>query len=195
MANANTEINIDQLHQVIETAISTQFPTLVTVEFDSDERTLPAMPACLLEISEAERFEEQDPGTGQLPVTLRFAARLAIGFRTPNAKREIKKLAFAFAAWLHLRTWRAQGCPSGPAQVVGAYRDDFSPELDQFMVWRVEWAQEIHLGQTVWTDGTPITDFAVRTDVVPHYQNGPDSSTPVADGTHHPIDEYVDLTP
>ena len=90
----------------------------------------------------------------------RFEARLVIGFRqgAANPKLEIRKLAAAMCAFVRLQRW---GCPIGPAMVVGAYRDDFEPELDQYEVWRVEWQQVIHLGETVWKGGTPPPDTVV----------------------------------
>ena len=35
---------------------------------------------------------------------------------------------------------------------MGGYPDDFQPEIDKYEVWRVEWQQVIHLGETIWTD-------------------------------------------
>lgn len=152
MADALTELDLGDLHDAIVAGISAQFPALQTVEFyrEEDDRKTPAsMPACLLELTEFEKAgADPDPGTGQLAVMARFEARLIIGFRTPNAKREIRKLACAFASFVHLRRW--EGVVTGPGEVVGIYHDDFSPELDQYEVWRVEWAHVIHLGESVW---------------------------------------------
>jgi hypothetical protein len=192
MANANTEINLDTLFAVIEAQVRLQFPDLVTVEFDREEASAPpAAPACILEMTECEKYDEQDPGTGQLAMSCRFEARLLIGFNRPKAKAQVRNLALAFAAWMHLRRWGAFGQPTGPAQIIGAYRDDFSPVLDKFEAWRVEWVQEVHLGQSVWTDvGTPPEAF-VRLD--PAADAAIYTQPEVLDGKHHPKDEYVPL--
>lgn len=163
--NANTEIELAVLHDAIVADIKAQFPDLVTVEFyraeegqgDDERKTLP-VPACLLELSEMTTDPDRDPGTEQLAVTATFEARLIIdSFKTLNAKLSIRVLAAAFSAWLRLRRWNnpavpGKCLPTGPAYVIGAYPDDFSPELDRYEVWRVEWQQEIHLGSTVWND-------------------------------------------
>lgn len=164
MTNAITNTTLDAVHSGIVEAIKAKFPTLKTVEaYRLDRKNLPT-PACLIELTEMETGVDPDPGTEQLPVLARFEARFVIGFRQPgllNPKLEIRKLAAAFAAFAKFQRW---GCPIGPAEIVGIYGDDFDPELDQFEVWRVEWQQIIHLGETVWTDGgevpTPYFSFS-----------------------------------
>lgn len=163
--NANTNLDLAVLHDSIVADIKAQFPDLVTVEFyraeegqgEDARKTLP-VPACLLELSEMPADPDRDPGTEQLAVTATFEARLIIdSLKTHNAKLSVRILAAAFSAWLRLRRWDnaalpGKKLPTGPAYVMGAYPDDFSPELDRYEVWRVEWQQEIHLGSTVWTD-------------------------------------------
>jgi hypothetical protein len=187
MANANTTIDLDTLHDAIEAAIKTKFPALKTVEFYSSTRSGMTYPACLLELCEIEAYSDPDPGTEQQAVMARFEARLIIpGVDTTAAKRSIRKLAAAFSAFIRLKRWPdpnvpGKAVPTGPAELIGAYHDDFHPELDQFEVWRVEWQQILHLGDTVWTDeGTTPSHVLV-------------SFSP-AIGTPHTAD-YKDLTP
>lgn len=178
--NANTEVDLDTLHAAIVADIQAKFPDLQTVEFyrgegngHDDRKTLP-VPACLLNLSELE-VSEDDPMTNQLAVMAHFEAELVIRFTTPNAKRSVRKLAAAFAAWLRLRRWTnpsdpTKKLPTGPAMVIGAYQDDFTnlmpgqrdKPLDQFEIWKVEWRQIVHLGQSTWTDEgeTPSTVYA-----------------------------------
>lgn len=171
MANAVTEITLDQVHAGIVNAIRAQFPDLQTVEaYRLDRKHLP-VPACLVELVELESAPDLDPGTEQLAVQARFEARLVIGFRqgAANPKLEIRKLAAAVAAFARLKRW---GCPIGPAKVIGAYPDDFDPELDQFECWRVEWTNVLHLGSTVWKDGgaTPEPVFSWAPDIGPGHE-------------------------
>lgn len=157
MANANTELTLDALHDAIVARIKAQFPALKTVQaYRLDRKALPT-PACLVELTEFETTSDaMDPGTEQLAVTARFEARLILGFKTPQAKLEIRKLAASVAAFARLNRW---GLPVGPAEVIGAYPDDFDPELDQYECWRVEWTNVIHLGESVWNDeGLPVGD-------------------------------------
>lgn len=155
--DANTQIDIEALHTAIVEAITDNFPDLATVAFyleEEDREPDFATPACLLELSEFEPSPENDPGTEQLAAYARFEARLIIGFRTAKAKIEIRKLAAAFAVFLRLRRW---GLPVGPVEVLTIAPDNFSPELDRFEVWRVEWRQLVHVGVSVWTDTTSTT--------------------------------------
>ena len=143
-------INLDQLHQNIIDRIKLQFPALVTVEdYREDRKRLP-VPACLIELTDLEPNPDEDPGTEQLAVLARFDARIVIGFRTTKAQREIRKLAAALATFIQGERF---GLPIGPAVVTSITPDDFSPELDQFEVWRVEWQQPVSLGASVW-DGS-----------------------------------------
>lgn len=162
MANANTVTTLDAVHAGIVSAIQSRFPALQTVEaYRLDRKALPT-PACLIELTEMDA-DDLDPGTEQQAVMARFEAKLVIGFRqgANNPKLEIRKLAAAMAAFVRLQRW---GCPIGPAELIGAYQDDFDPELDQFECWRVEWRQIIHLGESVWADwndGSPPSQVLV----------------------------------
>jgi len=152
--NADTSIDIEDLHDAIAGAISAQFPDILTVEFyreESDRQSISSisLPACLIEMTEMEPSPQDDPGTEQLAVWARFEARLIIGFRTTKAKIEIRKLSAALAVFLRFNRW---SLPVGPAEVLAIIPDNFSPELDRFEVWRVEWRQLIHLGESVWVD-------------------------------------------
>ncbi|WP_441228013.1 hypothetical protein AB7813_08385 [Tardiphaga sp. 20_F10_N6_6] len=165
MANAITNVDLADLHDAIVRDIQAQFPALKIVQFYREETDREApkpeeLPACLLSLCEMEPAPDVDPGTEQLAVHARFEARLIVGFRTPQAKLEVRKLAGAFAAWLRLRRWShpnptkdGQTLPTGPAYVISIMPDDFSPVLDRFEVWTVEWLQDtVHLGNTIWTD-------------------------------------------
>lgn len=157
--NADTYVDFDKLHSAIENDIRAQFPHLQTVQFyqdDPEERQRLPVPACLLNISEMEADNDIDPGTEQLAVVATFEAYFIVNsIRTQKASLEIRKLAAAFMAWLRKRRWTnpdnpAKKLPTGPANVVGGFPDDFTPEMDKYEVWRVEWQQVIHLGQSVW---------------------------------------------
>lgn len=163
MADANTQVSLADFHTAVVSDIHAAFPDLATVQFyrEEDDRKPLAesdLPACLLQVTEFETVPEEDGGTGQLPVQMRCEARLVLSFKTPAAKLAIRTLAAAFAAWMRKRRFTnpndtAKKLPTGAAEVVGAYADDFSPELDQFEVWRVEWLQGADLGATVWGPG------------------------------------------
>ncbi|EWS78789.1 hypothetical protein LPH50_09525 [Xylella taiwanensis] len=84
MAHTDTDISLEALHTASRDQIAAQFPDLATVAFylgDEDHR-LP-LPACLLELTDIEPAPENDAGTGQFPVLLRFQARFVPGHRDP----------------------------------------------------------------------------------------------------------------
>lgn len=161
----DTTVTLDEVHDGIVSTLQAQFPDVHVEAYRLDRSSLP-VPAMLVEMTEFEDYET-DPGTGQLAVMAHFEAQIIISFRQPgkNAKREVRRLAAAVAAFARLQRW---GCKIGPAEVVGAWPDDFDPDLDKFEVWRVEWRQVIHLGSTVWTnEGT--TPAQVFVDGEPPY--------------------------
>lgn len=163
--NIDTRIDLNILHAQIVADIRAQFPMLATVEFYRPERTQLAIPACLLSMTELEAAEDEDPGTEQIAVYAHFDAQLIVSFKQLNAKNSIRNLAGAMLAFLRKRKWSdpanpGKKLPTGECLPVGAYEDDFASmmagqrdtPLDQFEIFRVEWRQLIHLGETVWTD-------------------------------------------
>jgi hypothetical protein len=154
MADANTEVDLQAMHDAIVAAITAQFPDFKTVEFyRDDESEQIATPACLLEMTEVEPAPGDDAGTGQWPAHPRFDARIIMSARTPVARMEVRKAAVSFAAWLNLR--RFPGIFTDPCQVIACEPDEFAPHLDRFQVWRIEWIMPAMFGDSAWrNDGT-----------------------------------------
>lgn len=144
----NTEVELAEVYTGIVEAISAQFPG-VHVEAERDRSEAVPAPAILVEMNEMQGAPDHDPGTGQLAVTASFSAQVILNM-SRTAKMEVRTLAAALAAFARLNRW---GRKIGPAEVLGAFPDDFDPELDRFEIWRVDWQQVIHLGKTVWTEG------------------------------------------
>lgn len=147
--------DIALLHQQIVTTSAAEFPGVHFEFYRADRSKLPAMggegqprACCLLELTEFDPLDT-NTGTEQMDVVARFEAQFAIGFRTPNAKVEIRALAASYAAYLRKRN-RWPGVVNGVMQDIRCFKDDFSPELDQYEVWTVEWAQDLRLGAGVW---------------------------------------------
>lgn len=154
MAQPDTEIDLDALTNAIVASIAEAFPAFALVEAYPDDLTALPTPACVIELVDLEPAD--DIGTEQLPATARFEARVVMGFRAADVKRATPKLAAALALHINKKRW---GLPVEPAAVTAIERDDFEPDLDQFEVWRVDWAQIVHIGESVWNnDGTPITE-------------------------------------
>lgn len=162
----DTELDLDALHDAIVQSIAAQFPALATVEDYREDRLNLPLPAVLVELIELEPTPDADPMTEQLAALARFDARVVMGFREPQAKRSVRKLAAALALHVSGQRW---GQKIGPAEVVVIAPDDFTPELDQFEVWRVEWQQPVHIGPSIWTDDgvTPVPVFSFAPDIGP----------------------------
>lgn len=166
--NADTQIDLDALHQAITDSIRQAFPSLQTVDEYPDDRRKVAVPAVLVELTELSAAPDDDPGTGQLALEAQFEARYIIGFRGLAQARLIRSNAATLAHHIHRQRW---GLPIEPARVTACMPDEFSPELDQYHVWRVEWSQIVHIGANEWIDNG-ITPSEVYVGVQPYI--GPD---------------------
>ena len=160
MAN---NLNLSALHDSILDAIRAQFPDLQTVEdYDADRKNL-QVPAVLLELMDMEGAPDEDPGTGQLPVVTKWAARVVFAFHQGNVKREIRDLSAALGVLVHQNRW---GQPVSPALVTVIGPDAFDPAFDKFEVWAVEWDQKVDLGANIWA-GEGVTPQTVSIGFAP----------------------------
>lgn len=167
--NADTEITLDQYYRAVVADIRAAFPVFRIVEFDRDDISRAPLektdlPACLLEITEFEDDAENDMGTGQWFCAARVEARIVVSFREEKENFTVRDMAVALATWIRKRRFshpdilpdpdkpdeKRLALPTGAAQVEGAYEDSFSPQLDQYAVWRVEWTQQMTFGASSW---------------------------------------------
>ena len=176
--NAETEIDLDVLHEAVVAAIVAGMPAVASVQAYPEDRTALALPAVLVDLEDMEAAPEADPGTEQLAVLTRWRARLILGFRTADVFRQVRKGAAQLAALVHLNRW---GQPVGPARVTLVGPDPFDPDLDQYEVWVVEWEQLVHLGASVWS-GEGVVPETVFLGLEP--ETGPEN-----------IDKYVQIEP
>lgn len=156
MADFDPEVNIDKLHTAIQAAIATAFPDFKTVEFyrDDEDQVFPT-PACLLAMTDAEPSED-DAGTSQWPVLLRFEAHILMAHRGAETAMNVRRAATALATWIHQG---GRWANAGKAQVIACEPDEFAPQADKFKAWRVEFVTKAFLGVTAWNnDGTIPTD-------------------------------------
>jgi hypothetical protein len=167
--DTDLKVDIAALHAAIVSDIKAKFPALKTVEFYRvDRKTIP-LPACLLELVDMEYEPLRDDGTGQAPMRARFEAELILGMRDSSARLNVRVLAGAMAAFIKTRRWT--GILGDACELIGCYPDDFSPELDQYEIQKVEWTQLIYLGDTYWTDDG-ITPENVFVGVAPNIGHG-----------------------
>jgi hypothetical protein len=149
MANENAAVALNDLHDAIIDRIKMAFPAFKLVDDYPIDRKPKALPACMIELEEFEQANDQDPGTGQQALDMRWNARIILGFRTANVGRQTRLMAASLAAFIHLNRF---GQKVGAAQVMGAYPDGFEPDLDEYVVFRVEWHQVGHFGVSAYAD-------------------------------------------
>ncbi|EKN01119.1 MULTISPECIES: hypothetical protein [unclassified Acidocella] len=152
MANQNGAVDLDAYHDAVLDALKQEFAIFKTVEDYPQDRKPRATPALFVELEELEQANDQDPGTGQQALNLRMVARVIVPASDEKAGRQVRALAAAVASFVHLNKF---GQAILAAQVVGAYQDAFSPELDQYLVWKVEWQQVGHFGCSVYDCSDP----------------------------------------
>lgn len=150
MADQNAALDLELFHQAVIDQLKAEFPAFLVVDDYPQDRRAKPVPALYVELEEMEGANDEDPGTGQQALALRFAARIILPASMPRVGRRIRVMAAALCAFVHLNRF---GQRVNAAQLIGAYPDMFAPEeLDQYVVWRVEWQQVGHFGASVWLD-------------------------------------------
>jgi len=140
------------LGAALDTVVATlaaAFPTFKTVAAEDESRKTLEVPAIVVQMSELEPDPDKDSHTGQFPCLVRIEARIILGYRTPNVRREVIKAAGALAAAVHNERL---GVAWGAAVVLAVEPDDFAPQADQFDIWRVEWAHAADIGPSFFID-------------------------------------------
>jgi hypothetical protein len=165
-------VQVSGVKDAIVAAITATFPDFKLVAFDReetdrDELDADDLPAVLLDLSEFEEEAEYDRANGLVPLRARFDARVVVGYKTARAKTAAQAAAVTMAAWLRLKRFNSPSCWTEPARVIGAYRDEFHPMADRYVVWRIEWSQVVQFGTDIYADdndgttpGNPSFSFA-----------------------------------
>lgn len=152
-------IDLGEALDVVVASLAAQFTSFKTVAAEDESRDALKVPALIIQMSEIEPSPDADPHTGQLPCYIRFEARVVMGHRTPEVRREVVKAAGAIATFIHSNRLGV----SWGAAVIGIIEpDEFSPIADKFDVWRIEWVHEANLGATYFVnDGVTPTEILV----------------------------------
>lgn len=138
------------LHKAICSTLKEEIPTIQTCEVYPAIRTTIVAPAVFVELSSLE--PGKDPGTGEFALRAKFEARIVIDSTLENAPIIVRSLASEVARVVNKNTWNMESI--SPAEFLSAEMDEFRPELDAYLVWLVDWVHEIHIGESVWADGT-----------------------------------------
>lgn len=152
MANDSQPSTLDALHAAIEAAIRARFPGFATVEFYRDASAEgPVTPACLLALTRCDRGKDNDDGSGQLQVVLRFEARIVVASANAGAALQLRNAAVGLASWLH-QLGRFPGAPSGAIEVIAALPEDPATAQPGLRTWVVEWSLPVALGSNSWEE-------------------------------------------
>ncbi len=137
------------LTQVIDSVVdylAEAFPDFPTVEKYPRCRKKIPLPAILVEIGDFEEFE--NTGDDQLGVGCRFEARVILDPTLPDAEETVRILAAQVAQWL--MTMERVNPHVSNFRIVDVSEDMFRPELRGYLVWLVEFAADINVGNIYW---------------------------------------------
>jgi len=138
----------DALDTVVA-ALAAQFPTFKTVAAEDENRKELKVPALIVQFSEIEPDPDREPHTGQFPARVRVEARVVMGHRTPQVRREVIKAAGAVATFVHNNRLNVLW---GAGVVVAVAPDEFAPIVETHDVWLIEWAHTVDLGDSYFID-------------------------------------------
>lgn len=146
--------SLDRLYGAIELHLQDNLPGVQQVAAWPDIHDSIALPAVVVEMARLE--PGKDYGTGEMVLIASFEARVIVGPEQVDHNQQAVQLAGQLAVLLRGQTW---GLEVDPAEFVQAAQDWTKPELDGYLVWLVEWTQQIYLGaqQWPWPDQPPGT--------------------------------------
>ena len=135
------------LHDAITRVLSERMPKVLHVEafpeLDAEVRT----PALLFGLTDMTLGT--DRGEGKTSLVGRFQSCILIDATRDKASLQAAILAAQMAAVLHNQDWDLEfvtGVPEG----VHAQPEAPTKELEQFVMWSVQWIQEFEVGELQW---------------------------------------------
>jgi len=145
---------VEQLHDAIESTIADAHPGLKECSRYPRRRRKLGLPAAYVDLERAERSDDQED-FHPLWVRAEWAARAIYDPTAPEADLKARQLALSIAATVERSRF---GLSIPEASVIAVEVDEFSPELDGYVVWVVRFENHFRLGDTYWEDGDPVPD-------------------------------------
>ncbi|WP_410542126.1 hypothetical protein [Wolbachia endosymbiont (group A) of Myopa testacea] len=136
------------LHEAICKTLKEEIPAIQTCEVYRAERRKIIAPAVFVELASLE--PGKDPGKEELALRARFEARIVVDGTVEDSSVVVRSLAAEVARVVNKNTWNVENVL--PGEFLSAEVDNFKPELDAYLVWLVEWAHEMHVGKSVWSE-------------------------------------------
>jgi hypothetical protein len=149
---------IEAVHEGICAALRAGLPGLQDVVDYGVEDTLQT-PLAVVRLAGMERAGEADDGTERLWVTCRWEVFLVLAARVPGVERELRRMAETVAG---LTQGNRFGVSAMPAQFLAAGPNEFEPTFSGALAWRVEFEQDVPVGESVWEgEGVPVEQVMV----------------------------------
>lgn len=139
-------LTLSKFMSAVEEQIREQMSGVQTVAVWPDIRDHVQLPALLLELAEVE--PGHDRGTGETPLVCRMDGYVIVAAEQAGHHQQAAHLATQLAVLLRAQYWDLDHVDA--AEFVQAGPDWSRPELDGYTVWKVEWTQEINLGEEQW---------------------------------------------
>lgn len=137
---------ITDLHHAIIGEVTDKIEGIQTSGFYPKIREEIKAPAVFIDMVSLE--PGQDPGTGEVAYIARFEARCMVG-TSNEANLQVRELAAEVGRIIYKNSFSLD---VKAAELISIGNDGFNPELDAYEVWIVEWAHELHLGESIWTN-------------------------------------------
>lgn len=143
----NPPVNLTTLHTNMKAALAAQFPTCFVDYYPrpGDKVTTPAL---LIDLEDIDAADPDNNGAEQVEVTLRFNLYAVESYKA-GKKLAVRTLAAAAMAFVRGKKW---SCPVTGARVIGAYRDAFQGDPQEYECRRIEIEHDALLGTDVWID-------------------------------------------
>ncbi|WP_455928799.1 hypothetical protein [Pseudomonas fluorescens] len=135
------------LHDAITRIISERMPSVLHVESFPELDAQVRAPALLYGITDMALGT--DRGEGKTALVGRFQACILIEADRPKAPLQAAILASQLATVLKDQWWDVEFV-TGPPEQIHAQPEAPLPELEQFVMWSVQWIQNFEVGELVW---------------------------------------------
>lgn len=136
------------LHDAITRIISERMPRVLHVEQFPELDAQVNTPALLYGITDITLGT--DRGEGKTALVGRFQSCILVDADRPKASLQAAILATQMAAVLKDQWWGGLDFVTGPPEQVHAQPEAPTADLEQFVMWSVQWVQPFEVGEFTW---------------------------------------------
>lgn len=136
------------LHDAITRIISERMPRVLHVEQFPELDAQVNTPALLYGITDITLGT--DRGEGKTALVGRFQSCILVNADRPKASLQAAILATQMAAVLKDQWWGGLDFVTGPPEQVHAQPEAPTADLEQFVMWSVQWVQPFEVGEFTW---------------------------------------------